>query len=353
MADADDVSDLPVLAPMRAVSGEVPTGDGWAYEVKWDGMRVIALVDGGVRLYSGNGIEVTDRFPELAGLGDHLGRHAAVLDGEIVAFDEHGRTDFGRLQPRMQARNAARVAALRGTVPVTYVVFDLLHLDGRPTVDLPYLDRRRLLLDLVEPAGAWTVPGHRTTDGAELFRAAAAQGLEGIMAKRVDSTYRPGKRSPAWRKCKARRRQEVVIGGWQPGEGRRAGTLGSLLVGVHDPDAPGAPLRYAGGVGTGFDDATLTMLQRRLEDLVADASPFDPPPPRPIARLARWVRPVLVAEAEFTEWTADGRLRHPAYLGLREDKDPVDVVREPTFPLPGAGGDDPDGDGSGLPSGAP
>ncbi|MGI8755579.1 MAG: non-homologous end-joining DNA ligase [Acidimicrobiales bacterium] len=317
------------LSPMKAVSGPVPSDDGWAFEVKWDGMRILAEMGDGVRLTSSNGIDVSVRFPELDGLAAHLGGHTAVLDGEVVAFDDAGHSDFGRLQPRMHAADAAKVAHLRAATPVVYVVFDLLRLDRSSLLDVPYVDRRGLLVDLVEPMGGWMVPAHQVGDGRSLYDAAAAQGLEGIMAKRLDSPYRPGKRSPAWRKCKVRRRQEVVIGGWTPGEGGRSSTLGSLLVGVRDPGDEGGPLHFAGGVGTGFTMDTLADLQRSLTDKATDTCPFDPVPPRAITRHARWTEPDLVAEVAFAEWTGDGRLRHPSYLGLRLDKAPDDVVREP------------------------
>lgn len=319
---------------MKAVSGPVPTDDGWAFEVKWDGMRILAEVGKGVRLTSGNGIDVSVRFPELDGLAAHLGGHTAVLDGEVVAFDDAGRSDFGRLQPRMHAADASKVARLRGVTPVAYVLFDLLRVDDSSLLDLPYVDRRALLAELVEPTGGWTVPGHQIGDGGSLYAAAVAQGLEGIVAKRLDSSYRPGQRSPAWRKCKVRRQQEVVVAGWSVGAGGRSSTLGSLLVGVRDPGDEGGPLRFAGGVGTGFTMDTLADLQERLAPLATDACPFDPVPPRSVTRTANWVEPVLVAEVAFGEWTADGRLRHPSYLGLRTDKAPADVVREPD-PRPG------------------
>lgn len=320
---------VPVIAPMKAVSADVPTEDGWAFEVKWDGMRIVASVDDEVRLTSAAGHDATDRFPELAGLGAHLGTTGVVLDGEVVALDERGRADFGRLQPRMQARTPERIAHLRRTVPVAFVVFDLLHLAGHDTTSLPYLERRRLLADLVTPTETWLVPAHQIGDGPALHAAAAARGLEGIMAKRLDSPYLPGRRSPSWRKCKVRRRQEVVVGGWTPGQGGRSSSLGALLVGVHDPDAPGRPLRFAGGVGTGFTDKVLADLGRRLAEIPSDRCPFEPPPPANVTRTARWVEPSLVAEVAFAEWTGDGRLRHPTHLGLRTDKHPSDVVREP------------------------
>jgi bifunctional non-homologous end joining protein LigD len=319
----------PVYEPMRAVNATVPTEDGWAFEVKWDGMRVLARVANGLRLHSGRGLDVTDRFPELGQLGAHLDGHVVALDGEVVALDGSGRADFGRLQPRMQAQSQARVERLRSEVTVSLVVFDLLHLDGHDTLDVAYADRRRLLAELVGPGSTWSVPAHQVGDGGALYRAAAEQGVEGIMAKRLDSTYRPGKRSPAWRKCKVRRRQEVVIGGWSTGQGSRSSSLGSLLVGVHDPGAPGHPLRFAGGVGTGFTSAALVDLGARLAPLAADRCPFTPQPPPAVRRTARWVEPVLVAEVAFAEWTSDGRLRHPSHLGLRTDKDPTAVVREP------------------------
>lgn len=318
---------LPHLLPMKGSGGALPTEDGWAFEIKWDGMRVIVEVDAsGVRGHSANGLDVSTRFPELAGLADHLAGHRAVLDGEVVVLDELGRADFSRLQQRMHVGNPDQV--LRRDQPVTFVVFDLLHLDATPTIDLPYADRRALLSELVEPGPGWLVPDHQVGHGQELFDAAAATGLEGVMAKRLDSRYLPGKRSSAWRKVKVRRRQELVIGGWTAGTGGRSASLGALLVGVHDPG--GGPLRFAGGVGTGFTDDTLALLQRELARRTADECPFDPPPPRTALRTpATWVRPELVAEVAFGEWTPDGRVRHGSYLGLRTDKDPRTVVREP------------------------
>lgn len=321
---------------MRAVAGPLPADDdeAWGFEVKWDGMRVVTNVDDTVRLSSANGINVTPRFPELGDLASHLAGHRAVLDGEVVAFDSAGRSSFPTLQARIHVSDPHRVARLRAEVPVQYVVFDLLHLDDHPTLDLPYTDRRRLLASLVEPAGPWTVPAHQVGNGAALLDAATDRGLEGVMAKRLDSPYRPGRRSPAWRKCKVRRRQEVVIGGWSTGDGGRAASLGALLVGVRDPGRTGGPLRFAGGVGTGLTDSLLTDLRSRFAAMATDDCPFSPPPPAPVRRTAHWIRPVLVAEVAFAEWTTDDRLRHPSFLGLRIDKDPAVVVREPDPPGP-------------------
>jgi bifunctional non-homologous end joining protein LigD len=313
---------------MKAVTGTLPPDDGsWAFEIKWDGMRVLAHIgdQGELRLRSGNGADATASYPDLAGLSQAVPGHEALLDGEVVAFDDAGRPSFGRLQQRMHIASRSEAARRALDVPVVYIVFDLLALDGLDAMALPYRDRRRLLCELLPAEGkGWLVPEHRVGDGHALFDAAAEQGLEGVMAKRLDSPYLPGKRSSSWVKVKVRRRQELVVGGWQPGEGGRAGRLGSLLVGHYED----GKLRFAGKVGTGFNDAELRRLGTLLAELAADDPPFEPAPPRPIARIARWVRPELVAEVEFGEWTADGILRHPSYLGLRSDKRPTDVVRE-------------------------
>ncbi|MCU1354255.1 MAG: polymerase LigD, ligase domain protein [Acidimicrobiales bacterium] len=315
---------------MKAISGPLPDDDGWSYEVKWDGMRVLAFVDGGVRLLSANGIDVTTRFPELGGLADALDGQRSVLDGEVVALDTAGRSDFGHLQRRMHVADPAEARRRASTVPVTYMAFDVLHLDDHPTLDLAYEQRRSLLGDLVEAGPSWQAPRHLTGDGATLLAAAAEQGLEGLVAKRTASRYEPGRRSPAWRKLKVRREQEVVIGGWTEGTGNRAGRLGALLVGVHDEGDPDGPLRFAGGVGTGFTAETLEQITSALAPLASDDCPFAPPLPRTVLRGAHWVEPVLVAQVAFGEWTADAHLRHPSFLGLRYDKAPGDVIREPT-----------------------
>ena len=317
---------LDLVLPMKAVTAPLPDeGDEWAYEIKWDGMRVLAVVEpGAVRLHSGNGKDATASYPELAGLAESLDGHTVLLDGEVVAFDDDGRPSFGQLQQRMHV-TGPEVARRAAETPILYVVFDMLHFDGNDMTPLAYLDRRFLMTEIVEPGDHWQVPGHQIGDGASLLQATKDRGLEGVVAKRVDSVYVPGKRSPAWRKIKARRRQEMVVGGWQPGDGRRDGTVGSLLVGHYVGDR----LQFGGKVGTGFSDRELARLDALFAPLATEACPFDPPPPRPIARVAHWLHPVLVAEVEFAEWTSDGSLRHPTYLGLRDDKDPTTVVREP------------------------
>jgi len=294
--------------------------DAFAYEVKWDGVRSIAYVDGGrVRFESRKGDPITGRYPELRALGEALGTTAAVLDGEIVAFEDD-RPSFGQLQRRMHVGSESTARRLAREVPVVYVVFDLIWLDGHSTAELTYEERRRLLEQLALDGPSWQTPAYYR-DGPALGDATREAGLEGVLAKRLDSLYLPGARSRAWLKIKNHRRQEFVVGGWLPGQGNRAATIGALLIGYYDE----GHLKYAGRVGTGFTADELGRLERTLAPLRRETSPFDPPP-----RLkdAQFVEPKLVAEIRFSEWTRAGIVRHPAYLGLRDDKDPTEVVRE-------------------------
>jgi len=288
------------VAPMKGVLGELPHDDErWSYEVKWDGYRTLAFVDGDrIRVQSASGRDVTAAYPELAGFpgGVHAGR--AVLDGELVVFDDDGRPRFELMQ--------------RHEREAVFHVFDVLRVDDHDTIELPYDDRRRLLTQLVEAGDNWLVPGHRVGGGAELLAVTGEQELEGVMAKRLGSPYQPGKRSPNWRKIKHRRRVEVVIGGFTRGEGNRSSTFGSLLVGRPDGDR----LAFAGGVGTGFDQPTLEALATALRDLTIDDCPFDPVPPANYRRHATWVDPMLRAEIEIAEFTNDGYVRHASFLGL-------------------------------------
>lgn len=314
---------------MKAVAGDLPEGPGWAHEVKWDGMRALAFVEGGtLTLRSVNERDVTAGWPELTALPAALPCAQALLDGELVALDEQGRPSFTRLQQRMHVQDPAEAARRAAEVAVTFVVFDLLHLEGHALLDRPWHERRRLLDQVVDAGPSWrTSPVH--DDGPALLAAAREQGLEGTVAKQVDSTYQPGGRSRSWRKVKVRQEQELVVGGWLPGEGNRSGRIGALLLGYHD--RPGDPvLRYAGRCGTGFREAELVRLAHELAPMAEDACPFDPPPPRPdLARGARWVRPELVVQVAYGEWTGDGRLRHPSYLGQRTDKPAAEVTRDP------------------------
>ena len=321
---------LPLIAPMLAVSGRLPAGadeSGWAYEMKWDGVRAIADLEGGtLRLRSRNDRDVTAAYPELTGLTAAVGERSIVLDGEVVAFDADGCPSFAALQPRMHLRDVRRIARLASEVPVAYLVFDLLYADGTGLLDQPYAERRAALLELALQGEHWQVPPAFEGDGAAAVAASSQAGLEGVVAKRLTSPYRPGRRSGDWVKVKHTRTQEVVVVGWESGEGRRAGGIGALVLGVHDEEGQ---LRYAGQVGTGFTEAVLADLAQRLLPLERDTSALHGElAPRDAAGV-RWVRPRLVGEVTFTEWTRDGRLRHPVWRGLRFDKDPHEVVREP------------------------
>jgi bifunctional non-homologous end joining protein LigD len=325
-ADFQPVPQL--IKPMLAVAGPMPEGSDWSYEMKWDGLRAVVYVDGGrARVMTRNDREVLSQYPELRAMAEAMGSTQAVLDGEIVAFDPQGRPNFGRLQQRMHVTRAAALDRLRSDVPVHYLIFDLLHLDGRSLLDEPLAERRRLLSSLELAGDSWSTPGDFVgVDGEDILAASLAQGLEGVVAKRLDSRYLPGKRSDLWTKVKNFRTQEVVIAGWKPGEGRRAGTIGSLLLGIHDDDGN---LIYAGHVGTGFTDQILDELSALLGRLERKTSPFSFEIPRADAKDAHWVTPSVAAEVRFSEWTTDGRLRHPSYRGLRTDKPASEVRREP------------------------
>jgi bifunctional non-homologous end joining protein LigD len=312
---------------MLATAGDLPPDDGgWAYEMKWDGVRALAFVeDGHVRLWSRSGREITGSYPELQPLGSAVAADRAVLDGEIVAFAGGQWPSFEALQQRINVSQPAQIARLAAEIPVSFLAFDLLCLDGRPLLDAPYSQRRALLDGLGLDGRHWqTPPSFTDVAGRDLLAVSRQQGLEGVVAKRLTSRYEPGKRSPAWRKVKVVLRQEAVVGGWKRGEGGRAGRIGSLLIGVQGPDG----LEYAGHVGTGFNQPTLAMLGERLSALRRDTSPFAAPVPPEHARAAIWAEPRLVIEVAFGGWTSAGVMRAAAYKGLRTDKEPDEVVRE-------------------------
>ncbi len=329
-----DVSREPMperIVPMLARTGTLPAEDaGWGFEIKWDGVRAIAYCNPGeVRLESRNLNDISDSYPEIARIDRDLGSHRAVLDGEIVAFDEAGRPSFGSLQQRMHVSSREQARKLAKRTPVTYVVFDLLWLDGHSMMDLPYAERRERLAALGLSGESWQTPEHLLGHGADLLKASVEQRLEGIVAKRLESTYQPGARGGSWLKVKTMGRQEFVVGGWLPGKGRRSSSIGALLLGVHDP---GGALRFVGRVGTGFSDAELDRLQSLLGGLARDSSPFSAGQP---PKESLFCEPRLVAEVEFAEWTSAGNIRHPSYKGLRDDKPAELVVREDTSDAPG------------------
>jgi len=307
-------------APMLATASEtLPQGEGWVFEPKWDGFRAIVTVSGGeVTLTSRNGNDLTERFKEVA-RSARLGIRSAdaVLDGEICALDERGRSRFSLLQ--------------EGGGTLVLVVFDLLELDSEPLIELPLAERRKRLARLIDASAGNVLLSPQFGDGEALLAAANEQGLEGVVAKRADSRYQPGRRGTEWRKVKVRGRQEVVIAGYTKGQGRRTGGFGALVVGVNEAGG----LRWAGNVGTGFTDAELDRLLALLKPLERAESPFAETPRMPRVRRSDvvWVEPRLVAEVEFAEWTRENRLRAPVYLGLREDK-PASEVRKERAPLP-------------------
>jgi bifunctional non-homologous end joining protein LigD len=315
------------IRPMLATLGSLPpdTG-GWAFEMKWDGVRAIAFLErGSAQFWSRTGRDVTSSYPELRGLAGAAGTARVVLDGEVVAFGDGPWPSFEALQQRINISAPAQIARLAAEVPVSYLAFDLLCLDGQPLLDAPYTKRRALLDGLGLDGRHWqTPPSFTDVAGADLLEVAEQQGLEGVVAKRLTSRYEPGRRSPAWRKVKVRYRQEAVVGGWTRGEGNRAGLIGSLLIGVQGP----AGLTYAGHVGTGFTQDTLVMLGQRLEPLRRKTSPFAAAVPPEHARAAIWVEPRLVVDVEFGGWTSADIMRAAAYKGLRADKDPAEVIRE-------------------------
>lgn len=308
--------------PMSSVSGDLPTDDErWAFEPKWDGMRALVEVDpGGVRGWSRAGKSVDVSFPELrelAALGASL-----VLDGELVSVDEAGRSDFGRLQRRFGVTDPHEAALRAREVPAVYVVFDVLRIDGIECLALPFSQRRELLTQLVEPGPTWQVTASGVGHGEAWVEAARVQHLEGVMAKRLDRPYEPGRRSASWRKIKVRHAQEFVVCGWTRGAGRREHSLGALVLGCHGD----AGLRWVGNVGTGLTDVDVAWWRDELEASRIDDCPFaDPVAPNPALRQVQWATPQHVVQVAYAEWTNDRRLRQPSLLGRRFDVDPAEV----------------------------
>jgi DNA ligase D-like protein (predicted ligase) len=307
-------------APMLATSSDRRNfgAGGWVFERKLDGVRAVTVRENGrVRLLSRSGQLMNRTYPELVDALEEQECEDFSIDGEIVAFTG-ARTDFARLQRRMQINDPRRARATG--VEVTYYLFDLLALDDVRTTGLPLRARKSLLRRAVAFGPPLRLTPHRNAGGPELLEQACSWGWEGLVAKRAEGRYRTGRRSPDWLKLKCSRGQEFVVGGFTEPSGSRVG-FGALLLGYY---ADGR-LRYAGKVGTGWDHATLASLRTRLDGMAVARSPFADPVRE---RGAHWTRPELVAQVAFTEWTRDGMLRHPRYLGLRTDKDPAEVVRE-------------------------
>ena len=328
--EADLAAQPPEHSPMLATLAEAAFDDPqWIFEVKWDGVRTLATAqrpghlsdEGSTRLVSRLGNDISDGYPELADLWERVLARNAVIDGEIVAMDERGNPSFQLLQRRMHVRGRA-LDKLRRQVPVQFVAFDVLWLDGRPVMDLPLEERLALLEDVLVPGPHVQRSEPIAEHGLALYAAAQQRGLEGVLAKRLGSRYLPGKRSRDWLKLKVRRRMDCVIAGWLPGEGARA-RMGSLLLGMWEADR----LRYVGKVGTGFDGAELDRICDLLAQHATDQRPFAKAAPNP-PRGARWVRPDLVCTVEYTEVTEGGQLRAPSYKGMVADADPRDCRYE-------------------------
>ncbi len=319
------------MAPMLPTAGPVPTGAGWAFEIKFDGVRATSRAGTGrLRLFSRNAHDITASYPDIGtAVAAHL-EEGLVLDGELVALDEHGRPDFGLLQHRMGVTRPT--AALLERVPVQYVVFDVLGRGDVSLIGLPYTERRAILADLGLERSGLRVPANFTdTAGALVLAAADQQGLEGVVAKRMTSTYQPGRRSRAWIKTAIRHTAEVVIAGWYPATGAKH-VLGSLLLAAHGEDGR---LVHVGDVGTGFTDATRRALLAELAPLARS----DPPFAGPLSLVSgwrgrsprrggiQWVEPRLVGEIEYRAFGRDGAFRHPSWRGLRPDREPSEVQR--------------------------
>lgn len=304
---------------MLATAGSLPSGPGWSYEFKWDGVRVIADFQGGSpQLYARSGAVVTIAYPEIAALTMPAG---SLLDGEMVVLDAQNRPSFTSLAERMHVRDPRRAADLAVALPVTYMIFDVLRYDGLALLDLPYRVRRETLEQLALEGPHWLVPP-ASLDGAAMSAAARENRLEGVVAKRLDTPYVPGLRSPDWIKVKFDQTGDYVIGGWRSG----ARKLGGLLVGVPGPDGT---LRFRGRVGGGIGSAAEAELLSALAPLATAASPFAAGAvPREDARGAHWVSPDLVVEVRYGNRTPDGRLRFPRFLRLRPDKTPAECVEE-------------------------
>jgi DNA ligase D-like protein (predicted ligase) len=302
------------ISPMLATHGSVASlkTSQWAFEGKWDGYRLLVEADhGALRVRSRSGRDVTGEYPQLRSLAADLADHHAVLDGEIVALDPSGVPNFNEMQNRSRATH------------VEFWAFDLLYLDGRSLLRAKYTDRR-MLLETLAGAGDLIVPDLLPGDGAKALEYSRKHGWEGVIAKKRDSSYQPGRRSASWIKDKYWNTQEVVIGGWKAGEGGRSSGIGSLLMGI--PGAGG--LHFAGRVGTGFTERELAKLKKTLAPLHTDQSPFDALLPAREAKGVTFVEPVLVGEVRYSEWTPDDRLRQSSWRGLRPDKKPSEVVRE-------------------------
>jgi bifunctional non-homologous end joining protein LigD len=325
---------MQLIKPMLAKPAKLPLDDDqYSFEIKWDGLRAMLYSTADqITIASRNLKDITSQYPELQQLRESLLGQQVILDGEIIAFDKKGHPSFPLLQHRIGLSSPTVIKRKRLDIPVTYIIFDILHFNQKSLVDLPYIERRHILEKLNLAGTNWQTPAFQQGSGKEILAAVSVLGLEGIVAKRLTSSYTPGKRSEDWLKIKNQRRQELVIGGWLPGRGQRSGGIGSLLLGYYDITREQAKKEnkvqhflYAGKVGTGFTKDVLHKLLTQLTPLHRNISPF-------VTNLfpkdAMFVEPQLVGEFEFTEWTPNSTLRHPSFKALRDDKEAHDVIRE-------------------------
>jgi bifunctional non-homologous end joining protein LigD len=312
------------IEPMLATLSDLPPDpEHYSFEFKWDGVRALTFWDGHrLVMRSRNMLEITDSYPELHKIVDVFDGSSAILDGEIVAMDENDRPSFPLLQRRMHVQDRRSILRLMHDVPVYYILFDLLYLDGKSTMDVEFERRREMLEELTIQGPKWRVSPAAVGEGKAMYDTAVAQGLEGVVAKRLNSVYEPGKRSGAWLKIKVVQRQEFVVGGWTPEKGDNLERVGRLLLGYYEPG--GKKLHHAGSVGSGFSDATHRQLVSALRHLHVQESPFAEKVPRG----GLYVKPELVAEVEYRRWPAGGLIHQAAFKGLREDKKAKDVTRE-------------------------
>lgn len=319
------------IKPMLAKVGKLPKEDTeYAYEIKWDGLRAILYIENGqVKISSRNLKDITAQYPELQKIGHSFNSQTAILDGEIVVLDEENKPSFSLLQHRMGLVSPAEIMEKARNFPVTYMIFDLLDLNGNAFLHSPYVERQKALSALELSGAYWQTPGYKTQNGKTFLEATKRLGLEGIIAKRLTSLYHPGYRTGDWLKIKNQRRQELILAGWTPGKGSRKGTIGAVLTGYFDHPNASAEKRnliFAGKVGTGFNRSTLEKLEALFKSLETSVSPYAGK--IPLKEEIIFVKPTLVGEFEFTEWTPNGTMRHPSFKGLRQDKNPDSIIKE-------------------------